>query len=86
MVLKLINNVSKNTIEFEVNDKQSSTIFYQFDITLPEGCIDGEYNYELIDNEKIVATGLLQIGDYEKDFKENKEYENNNTDTIVYNG
>ena len=86
MLLKITGNVTKNTIEYEVEDKKTSAIFYQFDITLPKGCIDGEYTYELVNDDKIIATGLLQIGDYEKDVIENKKYENNKTDTIVYNG
>ena len=74
MQLKLINNLTKNTVELgEIEDKVESTIFYSFDITLPKGMNDGEYTYELFDGDKKVAEGLLQIGDY---VKENKEYNN----------
>lgn len=95
MTLKLTNNVTKNIIEIEVEDNKNSTLFYQFDIRLPEGCEDGEYTYELIDYviedfviglRKVVATGLLQVGDYQKDLNINREYNENNKNTIVYNG
>lgn len=95
MTLNLTNNVTKKTIEIEVEDNKNSTLFYQFDILLPEGCEDGEYTYELIDYvtedfvaglRKVVATGLLQIGDYQKDLSINLEYGDNNKNTIVYNG
>lgn len=95
MELRLINNVTKNIIEIEVEDNKNSTLFYQFDIRLPEGCEDGEYTYELIDYviedfviglRKVVATGLLQIGDYQRDLNINREYNENNKNTIVYNG
>jgi hypothetical protein len=99
MTLKLTNNVTKNIIEIEVEDNKNSTLFYQFDIQLPEGCEDGEYTYELINSEficdngicygpydKVIATGLLQIGDYQRDLNINREYNENNKNTIVYNG
>lgn len=95
MELRLINNVTKNIIEIEVEDNKNSTLFYQFDIRLPEGCEDGEYTYELIDYviedfiiglPKVVATGLLQIGDYQRNLNINREYNENNKNTIVYNG
>lgn len=95
MELRLINNVSKNIIEIQVEDNKNSTLFYQFDIRLPEGCEDGEYTYELIDYviedfviglRKVVARGLLQIGDYQRDLNINREYNENNKNTIVYNG
>lgn len=95
MELYLTNNVTKNIIEIEVEDNKNSTLFYQFDIVLPEGCEDGEYTYELIDYvtedfvaglRKVVATGLLQIGDYQRDLNINREYNENNKNTIVYNG
>lgn len=95
MTLKLTNNVTKNIIEIEVEDNKNSTLFYQFDIRLPEGCEDGEYTYELIDYviedfvvglRKVVATGLLQIGDYQRNLNINREYNENNKNTIVYNG
>lgn len=86
MKLCLTNNVSKNTLNYEVNDERTSSIFYQFSISLPNECEDGEYTYELYDDGKMIATGLLQIGDYQKDNNINNEYNDNNKEIIVYNG
>ena len=83
MQLKLINNLTKNTIDLgEVEDKLVSSIFYSFEIGLPDGVKDGEYTYELSENWKIVSTGLLQIGDYKQE--SGKEYNENKKDYIVY--
>jgi hypothetical protein len=87
MRLELTNNLTKITkILDNIEDKNSSGLFYSFDISLDGTYTDGEYTYRLIDEEKVVATGLLQIGDYERDMNINTEYENNKKDIIVYNG
>lgn len=83
MQLKLINNLTKNTIELgEVEDSLVSSIFYSFEIVLPDGIKDGEYTYELYENGNKVSTGLLQIGDYKKE--SGKEYNENKKGYIVY--
>lgn len=85
MIIKLTNNITKNTIELgEIEDKKKSSLFYTFDIALPEGMEEGEYTYELIDDGKIIANGLLQIGDYERDTDVNKEYKDEKKGFIVY--
>ena len=84
MKLKLVNNLTKNTIDLgEIEDKKVSALFYSFDISLPDGIIDGEYTYQLYVDDNIVSTGLLQVGDYKSD---NKEYNDNKKGYIVYNG
>lgn len=68
-----------------LDDKLASRLFYTFDLTLQEGMDDGEYTYDLFDENNLsTATGLLQIGNYTP---------NNNTYTaqtqngyIQYNG
>lgn len=83
MQLKLINNLTKNTIDLgEVEDKLVSSIFHSFEIVLPDGVKDGEYTYELSENGVIVSTGLLQIGDYKQE--SGKEYNENKKGYIVY--
>ena len=84
MQLKLINNLTKNTIDLgEIEDKMTSALFYSFDISLPDDVKDGEYTYELYDYGELVSTGLLQVGDYEKD-ADSKEYNDNKKGYIVY--
>ena len=47
---------------------------------------DGEYTYYLKDGDKLLATGLLQIGDYKRDENVNTKYNDNNNGYIVYDG
>ena len=79
MVLKLTNNVSKKTYEYTVNDLEDSTLYYHFDnFVLEENLSDGEYTYFLYDDEeKLVAQGLLQVGNYESEHKTYSKEENN---------
>lgn len=87
--IKLVNNLTKYEFSLQdLEDKETSRLFYTFDITLPEGLVDGEYAYTLYDeNNVVLATGLLQVGDYKPD---NKTYEQNtikeNNGYITYGG
>ena len=65
MKLVLKSNITKKTWEFTVYDRCDSRMFYHFpNFKLTEKMDDGEYDYELYDDEDMVAQGLLQIGDY----------------------
>ena len=84
MILKLKNNATKSEIELEVSDNGDSCMYYDLDIQLPSGCTDGEYNYQLIDDDGNVASmGILQIGDY---VSENTTYNNGKQEYITYGG
>ena len=66
MQLKLINCVTKERYEFEVEDDKSSTQYYHLELELQEGMPDGSYDYVLYDDNDIKkASGVLQIGEYE---------------------
>jgi hypothetical protein len=83
--IKLINNLTKKEVNIDnLEDSERSNMFYHFNIELVEDLEDGEYTYELIKEEKIIATGLLQVGDYKRDTNINTEYKNNRSDIIVY--
>lgn len=83
MILKLTNNLTKTEYQFNVEDKYSSTMFFSFDIVLPDGIKDGEYSYQLLDDKGVeVATGLAQIGEYTP---KKTTYENNKK-IVQYNG
>ena len=86
MKLEIIHSLSKNTFLFGVNDLEDSALFYHFDISLIDGMEDGEYTYYLKDGDKLLGTGLLQIGDYKRDENVNTEYNDNNNGYIVYDG
>lgn len=69
------NGITNRNFEYNVEDLNESLIYYVFNINFPEEMDDGEYDYVLKDDlDKIVATGLLRVGDYKT---ENKEYNNN---------
>ena len=86
MKLEIIHNLSKNTVNFTVDDLKDSALFYHFDISLVDGMEDGEYTYYLKDGDTLLATGLLQIGDYKRDENVNTKYNDNNNGYIVYDG
>ena len=84
MTLKLRNNATKAEILLDANDKGCSCMYYIFDVALPVGVADGEYTYQLLNlNNDVVATGLLQIGDYKA---EHTIYKDEKNEYIVYGG
>lgn len=66
MLLELQNNLDKTRVQITINDPNFNRLYLSGTIQLPEGLSDGEYTYFLTDtnNNKILAQGLLQIGDY----------------------
>ena len=84
MELVLENRVSKQqTVITGLTDLCTNALFYQFNINLPQVMLEGEYEYQLMDGEDILARGILQIGDYTP---QNHTYQENNNTYIVYNG
>ena len=84
MELVLTNALSLSSWTFDVQDTGQYRLYYHFeDFQLPEGIPDGQYNYELMEEEEIKARGLLQIGD----FKNNTtKYNTDNEGRIIYEG
>ena len=75
MKLLLKNGITKRNFEYSVEDLNESSIYYTFNINIPDSLDDGEYEYTLKDDvDKILATGLMRVGDYKQ---ENKQYINN---------
>lgn len=84
MELIFTNNVTK--IQYSITgltDLCTSALFWQFNINLPEGMLDGEYEYVLVDDNRVVANGLLQIGDYTPS---KQTYNNTDNGYTVYGG
>ena len=78
------NNITHRNFEYSVTDLNESSIYYVFNINIPESLDDGEYNYTLKDDlNKTLATGLLRVGDYKT---ENKEYNNNKDNKYIQYG
>jgi hypothetical protein len=80
--MKIILKNSLNLVETELDIRgyDATLNFYKFSLQLPEGMKDGEYEYTLEEDDKVISTGLLQIGDYEPN---NKQYESNNK-IVIY--
>ena len=69
MVFHLENNVTKREYSYRVYDANDSALFWHFTLTLGEDMDEGEYTYRLFSGDVEVATGLLQIGDYQNNTK-----------------
>lgn len=84
MKLILKNGITHKEFEYNVADLSESSIYYTFNINLPEEMDEGEYNYVLKDDlDKIVATGLIRVGDYKQN---NTQYINNKDNKYVQYG
>ena len=82
MKLYIKNGITHKEFEYNVTDLNESSIFYTFNINIPDSLDDGEYEYTLKDDgEKILATGLIRVGDFKQ---ENKQYINNKDKYIQY--
>lgn len=69
MIFLLQNNVTKKEYSYKVYDVNDSTLFYHFTLTLGEDMDEGEYTYKLMNDDVLLAQGLLQIGNYENNTK-----------------
>lgn len=85
MKLVLINQLSREKYEFDVQDTTIYRNYYDFQIELPEGIQDGQYVLSLYnDDNELLYSDIAQVGDYVGD---NQTYSGNNNDNrIVYNG
>lgn len=69
MTFYLQNNVTKREYTYRVYDVNDSTLFWHFTLTLGEEMDEGEYTYKLMNDDLVLAIGLLQIGDYQNNSK-----------------
>jgi len=67
MTLNLVNSLTKVSYSLEnLTDLGTNPLNYRFDINLPANIDNGEYEYTLLnDQQDVLATGILQIGNYE---------------------
>ena len=79
MKLTIKNTIDLNVIlDTEVTDTGTSARFFTFDISLPEGIPDGEYEYILHDDELVLSTGIIKIqgkADTDKQYDKDIQYE-----------
>lgn len=74
--LEVINNLTQQSYDIDINDVLEYTFTYQLEID-PIELMDGEYTYKLFNDEVLVEKGLLVYGDYKREIqsyqKENKK-------------
>ena len=84
MKLFIKNGITHKEFEYSVTDLNESSIYYTFNINIPDSFDDGEYNYTLKDDlNKTLATGLMRVGDFKQ---ENKQYINNKDNKYIQYG
>lgn len=83
MILQMINSVTKQEWNYTVDDANKYRDYYLFEgLQLEEGMPDGEYTYNLLDeDDDIVSTGLMRIGDYKAS---NKTYDKGKSGYVYY--
>lgn len=70
MWLNLKNTIDGIVWSFEVEDSTPNSEYYYFkDLNIPEDMPDGEYEYSLMYENILLATGLLRLGNYKTDVK-----------------
>ena len=63
MSLVLRNTTDQQETTLSVTDLNTSGLYFNLAVALPEGIADGEYQYTLKDGNIQVSCGLLYIGD-----------------------
>ena len=86
MILEITNNLTKKTYQLALTEPSFDRLFLNASVQLPEKLSDGEYTYFLIDDNKILATGLAQVGDYVQEDKITYNSSGDTNEFIQYNG
>lgn len=85
MKLRLTNTMSGTVCVLDFEDAGTSGLYWKGVIDVPAELSDGEYKYELVDGETIVATGLAMKGTVKKGM--DKAYQGGHSDGYKqYNG
>ena len=63
MSLVMRNTTDQQETTLSVTDLNTSGLYFNLAVALPEGIADGEYQYTLKDSNIQVSCGLLYIGD-----------------------
>lgn len=73
MTLVLRNTTSLKEYEFAVADLETSRLYHNLSISLDNDMPDGEYEYNLREDEDTIGNGILYIGDFTKPEEYQKE-------------
>ena len=75
LTLKLRNTIDQDVIIAHVADNHTSNLYFSLEISLPEGCPDGEYEYALMDDDNVLSTGIMVLVSAETTNEYNKDIE-----------
>ena len=70
IVLRLKSTMTHREYSFEVTDLQTSHMYYNIALVLPESIDPGEYNYQLVSGGDILSNGLAIVGEYGRELTE----------------
>lgn len=84
MKLRLINTMTGNVCVLEFEDMDTSGLYWKGGVDVPGDLSDGEYRYELVDGEEVLATGLAMKGTVKKGM--DKTYQSPDGGYRQYNG
>lgn len=66
--LRLTNKLDGTVTEFEIYNFVTSNPYINLIFKMPDTLTEGEYNYNLIDqNEGVIAFGMAVVGEYTRD-------------------
>lgn len=71
--LRLRNTVDHQEVDVPVTDLQTSDIYANVSVELPEGLASGEYEYRLSAEDVTVSRGLLIVGGYAANLRQHEE-------------
>ena len=63
LTLVLKNTVDLVAFEQDVEDANTSELYFKVNIELPTDIASGEYEYSLMDDAGVISTGLLVVGE-----------------------
>ena len=72
-VLGLKNTVSNSRMAIKPDGVVLGSIYYELTVSFPDDMTIGEYEYQLSQGDCLMASGLLQIGEYNYDRTEYAE-------------
>lgn len=73
MELHLTSTIEKKGFEVDVTDMNTSVLYFNLAIILPESLPGGEYEYQLRKDGKVLSNGLLYLGNFSHPHENNIE-------------
>ena len=72
LVLTIKGVISHSDVSINVFDLETSGLYFRFSFILPENITSGEHEYTLSDDDGVLSTGLLIVGEPSSPIEYNK--------------